>query len=73
MSPAILGTVKTTAWMESYTRAHCSHCPWSTDRGSDRKVTRDAQGHVAGHPGHIVAVDRGQTRYVQSGARLDGA
>lgn len=66
MSPAILRPVTTTGWTDAYVRANCATCKWSSDRGAERTVLNDAKGHAATNPGHTIAVDRGQTRYVSS-------
>lgn len=68
MSPAIHGPVTVSKWTDAYVRANCAHCKWTTDRGGERVVLKDAHGHAAENPGHTVAVDRGQTRYVKSAA-----
>ena len=65
LSPAIT-QVALTAWTSHHSFAACAHCDWTMSDESDRRTTSKAQAHVSSNPGHIVAIDRGQTRYAKS-------
>lgn len=65
MSPAITTRIVTTRWETHADRAGCAMCDWKDGDKSDRRLRSLAERHVQDNPGHIVAIDRGQTRYVQ--------